>query len=589
MLYELRMHHKYSVANWEGVRHFQEDELQDANGIRTSDQVRSLRVPGAFYKGRAGSIDIKPVPSIMGRSISDDASLALPLLKGWLNTCLSDHDNCHNTIKNPVALPTRVIDVESFQGSKDVRLTLGNGRQEPYLALSHRWGDPKKIPQTMTKNFQDHLARISFATLPKSFQDAVVVARVLQVRFIWIDSLCIIQDSIADWEQEASRMSGIYKGSLVTIGSACAEDATGGFLHPRPHVYSCTLSPLFDHLSVRPIRDAAKPFNIQDPSSTTLGRSYTCLPDYEPLNSRAWCLQESILPTRMVWFTLPQLYWSCNTLQTAEGEQQTTTHSSSFEAELKLQHIQYSATPMRMWIRTIEDFSTRNLTKISDKLPSISGIAREFHSVFNDTTYVAGLWSHDFHRSLVWQGAQTTKQVKPYRSPTWSWAACDGPLKWDQTSDLLTAVSSDLDLIVTDWHVDLSNTSNPFGQVTGGHLDIDAVCFAATYVVDYRPDSFGWEWSIAGWDKRHLDRSEFDHQRRRVFSGDFILVRVAAWTRDDWDRDNNKFQVPYVAYLIVEPCSEKEYQRVGMAWADGSWVASPKQASFSLKFKASKL
>ena len=424
------------------------------------------------------------------------------------------------------------------------------------------------IPKTTTTNLEEHLARIPFAALPRSYQDAVIVARGLQVRYIWIDSLCIIQDSAADWKQEASRMSSIYKGSLVTIGSACAEDSTGGFLKMRPHVLSCNLSPFFDHMSVRAARDCARPFNSWNPSSTLFGRPYRTLPDYSPLSSRAWCLQEGILPTRMVWFTPPQLYWSCNNLQTAEGEQHTTSLCNPLEGELTLHQIQCAANPMRMWIRIIEDLSSRNLTVSGDKLACLSGIAHEFHSVFNDAAYVAGLWSHDFHRSLVWEGTQTSRQVQPYRAPTWSWAACEGLLKWNQTSDLLSAVSSDLNLVITNWHVDLSNASDPFGQVTGGYLDVDAVCIAATYTVNPDSELFGWQWSVAGWDKRHIDHSNFDHYRRVAFSGDFTLVRVAAWTKDDWDKDYNKFEIPYVGYLIVEPCGEEVYQRVGMAWAE---------------------
>jgi hypothetical protein len=102
-------------------------------------------------------------------------------------------------------LPTRLIDVGGGRNSKTLRLhhtTQGDvGR---YIALSHRWGNPKEYRKFYTyhSNIEEFKQKIDYHALPKTFQDAVTVTRELAVRYTWMDSLCIVQDDPADWEAE---------------------------------------------------------------------------------------------------------------------------------------------------------------------------------------------------------------------------------------------------------------------------------------------------------------------------------------------------------------------------------------------------
>lgn len=66
---------------------------------------------------------------------------------------------------------------------------------------------------------------IFLSDLPPLFQDAIIITRQLGLRYLWIDSLCIIQDSLRDWETEAAKMASIYQNSYVTIS---ATDASNG-------------------------------------------------------------------------------------------------------------------------------------------------------------------------------------------------------------------------------------------------------------------------------------------------------------------------------------------------------------------------
>ena len=96
----------------------------------------------------------------------------------------------------------------------DARPTL-----KPYIALSHCWGDVSAIFTTTKATFEDRLLEIPWSKLPKSFQDAISITRAIHVEYLWIDSLCIIQDDSEDWKAESVKMAEVYSGAYLTIFS----------------------------------------------------------------------------------------------------------------------------------------------------------------------------------------------------------------------------------------------------------------------------------------------------------------------------------------------------------------------------------
>ncbi|KAH7324030.1 heterokaryon incompatibility protein-domain-containing protein [Rhexocercosporidium sp. MPI-PUGE-AT-0058] len=111
-----------------------------------------------------------------------------------------------------------------------VRLVEPRSATKRYAALSHCWGQFKQL-RTDKENFEKHKEFLSLTELPRTFQDAVIVAKNLDIEYLWIDSLCIIQDCSGDWERECSRMASVYSGALVTIAASDAEDSSKGFFH----------------------------------------------------------------------------------------------------------------------------------------------------------------------------------------------------------------------------------------------------------------------------------------------------------------------------------------------------------------------
>jgi hypothetical protein len=220
------------------------------------------------------------------------------LLNEWLRVCDETHDcQIKQAKEGSNALPTRVIDVGDQQHPR-IRLLDGNsGRQGRYVALSHRWGKLHEAEKfcTYDHNIANFRKGIEFDLLPKTFQDAVRITRGLKIQFLWIDSLCIIQDNPSDWETESERMEDVFSSAYCTIAASSANSSVDGFLGARKQRECVTLS------------------------SAKFGTLYVCKAidnfqedvERSELNKRGWVLQERALSRRTIHFTTTQVYWEC--------------------------------------------------------------------------------------------------------------------------------------------------------------------------------------------------------------------------------------------------------------------------------------
>jgi hypothetical protein len=158
-------------------------------------------------------------------SISDftGSDQALDRARSWLHTCTSQHDCSQKTVSK---LPTRVLIID---GLEQVRLYVSTGEFAPYACLSHCWGDdPLSLLRTTTNTLEAFQTSIPWKDLPNTFRDAINFAYRLGLRYLWIDSLCIVQDSIIDWRHEGSLMAEIYESAYVTLAATKASDPTEG-------------------------------------------------------------------------------------------------------------------------------------------------------------------------------------------------------------------------------------------------------------------------------------------------------------------------------------------------------------------------
>jgi hypothetical protein len=154
---------------------------------------------------------------------------SLGIAKSWLNACSTGHTLCN--IRNTERFPTRLLDVKE----DPVRLVLTNGWdiKPHYATLSHCWGTLNFLKLTQN-SLESFMASIPAEELTRTFTDAISITRELGIDYLWIDSLCIIQDSSEDWEKESALMCSIYSGSKINIAAAAAHDGTEGCFCQSP-------------------------------------------------------------------------------------------------------------------------------------------------------------------------------------------------------------------------------------------------------------------------------------------------------------------------------------------------------------------
>ncbi|KAF2623385.1 HET-domain-containing protein, partial [Macroventuria anomochaeta] len=274
------------------------------------------------------------------------------------------------------------------------------------IALSYCWGGPQPIT-TRQDNAQDHTNGIVFSELPKTLQDAIFVTSELGMRYLWVDCLCIIQDDPEDVAREISLMAQIFEQAYVSISAASAASVHEGFLANQN-------APVGTAVPVT--------FNFPDSDMTPLlieRVERTRDPANDPINLRAWTLQEHILAPRMLVYSTEELWWQCESSVTHSKGQEEDLYYFSSKLEKHRRSLDY-------WRSIVQDYSRRFLTYSNDKLPALAGIAARF-SRTSSARYFAGLWDIDLLGELMWCSSRSDiSRPATQRAPSWSWASVDG-------------------------------------------------------------------------------------------------------------------------------------------------------------------
>ncbi|KAK1758752.1 heterokaryon incompatibility protein-domain-containing protein [Echria macrotheca] len=359
----------------------------------------------------------------------------------WLRRCQADEDGKHRQCNTSSAgwLPTRLLDVDSVVATS--RLKLVTPRDTPgafvsdkrYMTLSHCWGRVA-LPTLTTQNLAVRLRDgIPLSQLPKTFRDAAQVAHWFRVRWLWIDSLCILQDSEADWQREAVMMYSVYKNALLNISADDSPDATWGLFREREPAVTMPMS-----LGFPRVFGGASFFLTEDAAGVFESVNST------PLAKRGWVFQERQLSRRILHFTSHEIIWECcaaapyaATETFPGGTPFNTAFLSSAGGKPKFQSQIDVGNPTDVqalyttWDTLCKEYSGKAFTHVRDKLVALSGLAQQFQVAFpHDEAYLAGMWQSCLPQNLLWEAEETSAPfgAEEYVAPSWSWAAINGPI-----------------------------------------------------------------------------------------------------------------------------------------------------------------
>ncbi|CZR56181.1 uncharacterized protein PAC_06069 [Phialocephala subalpina] len=404
-----------------------------------------------------GTMDkqVFPFGVISGRTICQDAASqqCFDIARSWFNRCLSGsksgcgkHVWCHHvswdkksaiTPQSPtkVFIPSRTINVGTIDSGKAPFLQIHSQNDDSgpksvpisWATLSHCWGG-SALMVTSTHTLEEHTREIPMDRMPQTFLDAVNITRELGIEHLWIDSLCIVQDSEEDWVNESSKMAQVYRYSILNIAAEASRNAGDGIFKPRTFRRLLAKFPLRwrGELLVFPL--------LRNWMESLCG-------DASILSKRGWVLQENLLSPRTLHFGLEQIFWSCASTIISEGDMAPLPKevigrlSADWNWHLSKRFLTLQGnlseieprSPYALeiwynrWYEVVTNYSARHLTRQSDVFPALAGLAQAFILRLQDD-YIAGLFAGNLHHGILWHTDlfDEVKRAIPYRAPTWS-------------------------------------------------------------------------------------------------------------------------------------------------------------------------
>lgn len=527
-------------------------------------------------------------PYVTARSLVRDLAhpRSIAMAKKCIQKCINDHPKCKaaaGTGMTPIPIvPTRLIDCGTSVLTDEfliriVRTTITKSLetgvdnlapvQYDYAALSYVWGKPQNSnkdmeisPCSTTKNIKDRMSSgVKMRFLPATIRDAITVTRGLGLRWLWVDAMCILQDSKEDKMNELPKMRSLYRNSYITITAASASGSEEGFLHTRkPGSH---------------INDSVIPFITSEQGTTKVVRGKIYLSpvwtqydeSQEPINTRAWCLQERMLPTRTLVFASHTLQYRCNTETSNIGNGLCAISSSPAGpdlAPLLLSGHRGSTEAGTLneqklsscWASVVTEYTARNLTVSSDKLNAVAGMAELFYLTFSSPSrYLAGIWDIRsgglptdsslvaFIKGLLWFKDYNNLYTRPdqYRAPSWSWASVNGRVILESIDDRINPDRAAMHeetveacCEVDDCSTELVDTRVMFGEVRDGVLKIRAVAVEVGIIVSNNYSKIQipemvWEGKVVG--TAFWDAEEKRDDEERVTAVPLLCNRKAGY------------------------------------------------------------
>ncbi|ETN44870.1 uncharacterized protein HMPREF1541_09745 [Cyphellophora europaea CBS 101466] len=380
--------------------------------------IRPLPAP-IYYRLEEAPFETRPL--LCGRSRPPHCDFRL--LKTWIDLCDKHHrgscirrSNLRGTI--------RLIDTENqcLVLSDDVSSDHG------YIALSYVWGDKEQSYAVSAESYaklSDKGALLKL-DLSRTVADAILLVQNLGFRYLWVDALCIRQDSMFDKHEQIAQMGFVYQSALFTIIAASGDDCDAGLP------------------GVRPYTRTNEQKSVQSGNITLLSAFQSSIHTTKWAR-RGWTYQEELLSTRRLVFTRELVYWNCPSASWYEDLQFESSDRIGFmppgvDVRPSLEE-QYSNLKARKYFELVQEYARRELSYSTDALNAFSGIL----SMLTEYSGEQFFWGHmisDFERQLSWFGRAKERHVTRENSfPSWSWVSREGELSFDECETYHPAIA----------------------------------------------------------------------------------------------------------------------------------------------------
>lgn len=507
----------------------------------------------------------------------------VPTILEWIRDCRENHPQCvAPASSSSSARPARFVDIRGLRSGGAVKLIrfadIPQGDVISYVTLSHCWGGVVPL-RTLKANLRDHLKKIPKSSIPRTFSNAIILAQALGIGFLWIDSLCIVQDDPSDWETEASKMHTIYRGAVLAIAATSSKSSNDGpdlsvAMLPAHHIYTTEDG------------KAKRTVSVRHPGLPNPIQTYQSL----PIHTRGWIFQERLLSPRILHVMDDEFIWQCHALLDTESgrclRERGTGRNDEYQWEpLSAVYTVPRPPPRgdenpgfatdRLWWTWVQSYTDRKLTYPTDIFPAFGGMVKQFAELSGDEP-VLGLWRRELPLHLSWSthtlgcapGAGTVARIPAELRaltealPSWTWMSMPIPhikpwthnIEWSRYAPDSILREAEVLGIDIEWAGEAWASLPSKGVLT---LRGRMMSMAETYT---KPDSMVSEPTGYLLDNPNLrgnivmDRRPFRFEQLRE-----KFVAMALWSRSKYGES--------WYYLVLEPTRrrEGEYRRIGRA------------------------
>lgn len=500
--------------------------------------------------------DIEAEPASISFSSFVRGDMPLPLLKEsgvdgttfsvnckrWLSKCEAEHNCAERRDENYV--PPRVLDIRH----EKVRLVEGQRLMASairYATLSHRWGSTIDHLVLTTENKSELERDVHWESIPETFQDAIKVTRSLDIDFIWIDSLCIIQRGAlqkSDWAKHLTEMRLVYSNGVVNIGATEAKGPHSSLFYPLTNRKYMPMT--VDGIEVTQ-NGSSREVSCHD-GLASVPHNRLILGEF-PLDDRAWVYQERLLSSRMIHYTDGEVFWKCKHHAASSclpsGFDQHFPHPRAlapsrttfdcYEHDFKPTqdhiNIELDAFPhITLWNQVAHAYSRTKITYPMDRLPAVAAMAHSLALTSRDS-YLAGHFRSSLPGSLLWQPLYPTEQtgLSQYIAPSWSFVSINGPIEILQSTPSVEELLAEC----LDVKIDFVSPDNPYGLVNRGLVTLRGPCFPLLCTNDLLEESYLEQDGLG----IHM---KFDWVQQSLLGRDlFALAVLRVGANEDWEED----------------------------------------------------